>query len=194
MKKISLLILLSLFTTSLFSQEDAITSPVETFEEAPIEAPVELKEEAPEELVFDFSHLSEGEEESLEDLENQLKLNNKNYIMYQAFQYTSVAVVGLGLFMVILDAFVKTGSEYPFTPPVTDTRPNPTAVTTAFGNLSVAGAVVAVVGAAASIGFQFPYRKYRNNQFMLKNKIENLKKIEESESQLDNIINEVVVD
>ena len=99
--------------------------------------------------------------------------------MYKAFQYTSVTVAGIGLLLVILDAFIDTGSEYPFTPIPSDNNPDPSPVTTAFGNLSIAGAVVAVVGTGASIGFQFPYRKYRNQQYILEEKIRNLQEWEE---------------
>ena len=60
--------------------------------------------------------------------------------------------------------------------------------------ISIAGAVVAVVGTGASIGFQFPYRKYRNQQYILEEKIRNLQELEETQTGLEDLVKEVIVD
>lgn len=139
-------------------------------------------------------HRASGEEESIAGLRQQLEENKKDYILFKTLQYSSVAVTALGVLMVILDAFIDTGSEYPYTPPATKDNPEPAAVVTAFGNLSIAGAVVTAVGAGASVGFQFPYRKYRNRRYLLENRLRNLEKIEEIETGLEELIKEVVTD
>lgn len=163
--------------------------------DAPVsDAPVYIGQPTPEPEEFFPSDTETPSEETEESIRTKLDENRRNYITYKTLQYTSVGVAALGLLMVILDAFIETGSEYPYTPIPSESNPNPTAVTTAFGNLSIAGAVVTAVGAGASIGFQFPYRKYRNRQYILENRLHDLEKLNETETGLEEIIKEVIVD
>ena len=185
---------------------DTITSAADTsIETEKYDTNAVEKESVPDAPVYIDQPTSEPEEffpadsetpteETEESLRAKLDENRRNYITYKTLQYTSVGVAALGLLMVILDAFIETGSEYPYTPIPTESNPNPTAVTTAFGNLSIAGAVVTAVGAGASIGFQFPYRKYRNRQYILQNHLHDLEKLNETETGLEEIIKEVIVD
>lgn len=208
MKKNLFFLVLCILPFSVFSIHDESDTPTtaelsETTDsltetetgEVVVTAPVQTDAPVPEPEEFFFPDLSsENREETPESLRLQLEENTKNYIMYKTLQFTSVGITALGILMVILDAFIETGSEYPYTPIPTDDNPNPTAVTTAFGNLSISGAVVTAVGTAASIGFQFPYRKYRNRQYLLQNRIRNLEKIDEAETGLEEIIKEVITD
>lgn len=205
MKKWLILLFAAIATTTAAAQSDEeITAPVEPLQsnesegeeiqELAPEAPVVINERIDEEPEFDIPTPPEKAPETIEDLQLQLEKNTKTYKMYKAFQYTSVTVAGIGLLLVILDAFIDTGSEYPFTPIPSDNNPDPSPVTTAFGNLSIAGAVVAVVGTGASIGFQFPYRKYRNQQYILEEKIRNLQELEETQTGLEDLVKEVIVD
>lgn len=205
-RKIVLLLFAAIFTLSVSAQTESPAATEETAtdgkpdpvpeEETEVIAPVEIDEtlsvEPQEEFLF--SEFQKQEEETVESLQKALAANTKSFTMYKAFQYTSVTVAGIGLLLVILDAFIDTGSEYPFTPIPSDTNPDPSPVTTAFGNLSIAGAVVAVVGTGASIGFQFPYRKHRNQQYILEEKIRNLQELEETQTGLEDLIKEVIVD
>lgn len=205
MKKWLILLFTAIATTTAAAQSDEeITVPVEPLQsnesegeeiqELAPEAPVVINERIDEEPEFDIPAPPDKAPETIEDLQLQLEKNTKTYKMYKAFQYTSVTVAGIGLLLVILDAFIDTGSEYPFTPIPSDTNPDPSPVTTAFGNLSIAGAVVAVVGTGASIGFQFPYRKHRNQQYILEEKIRNLQELEETQTGLEDLVKEVIVD
>lgn len=171
-------------------KSDTDTSASETV----TDAPVYIEQPEPESREFFQPDTEIPTEETEESIRKKLDENRRYYITYKTLQYTSVGIAALGLLMVILDAFIETGSEYPYTPIPTETNPDPTAVTTAFGNLSIAGAVVTAVGAGASIGFQFPYRKYRNRQYILQNRLRDLEKLNETETGLENIIREVVVD
>ena len=205
-RKIVLLLFAAIFTLSVSAQTESPAATEETAtdgkpdpvpeEETEVIAPVEIDEtlsvEPQEEFLF--SEFQKQEEETVESLQKALAANTKSFTMYKAFQYTSVTVAGIGLLLVILDAFIDTGSEYPFTPIPSDTNPDPSPVTTAFGNLSIAGAVVAVVGTGASIGFQFPYRKHRNQQYILEEKIRNLQELEETQTGLEDLVKEVIVD
>ena len=190
-RKIVLLLFAAIFTLSVSAQTESPAATGETAadgkpdpvpeEKTEVIAPVEIDEtlsvEPQEEFLF--SEFQKQEEETVESLQKALAANTKSFTMYKAFQYTSVTVAGIGLLLVILDAFIDTGRS---------------PVTTAFGNLSIAGAVVAVVGTGASIGFQFPYRKYRNQQYILEEKIRNLQEWEETQTGLEDLIKEVIVD
>ena len=205
-RKIVLLLFAAIFTLSVSAQTESPAATGETAadgkpdpvpeEKTEVIAPVEIDEtlsvEPQEEFLF--SEFQKQEKETVESLQKALAANTKSFTMYKAFQYTSVTVAGIGVLLVILDAFIDTGSEYPFTPSPSDNNPDPSPVTTAFGNLSIAGAVVAVVGTGASIGFQFPYRKYRNQQYILEEKIRNLQEWEETQTGLEDLIKEVIVD
>ena len=195
MKKWLILLFTAIATTTAAAQSDEeITAPVEPLQsnesegeeiqELAPEAPVVINERIDEEPEFDIPAPPDKAPETIEDLQLQLEKNTKTYKMYKAFQYTSVTVAGIGLLLMILDAFIDTGSEYPFTPIPSDTNPD----------LSIAGAVVAVVGTGASIGFQFPYRKYRNQQYILEEKIRNLQELEETQTGLEDLVKEVIVD
>ena len=150
MKKWLILLFTAIATTTAAAQSDEeITAPVEPLQsnesegeeiqELAPEAPVVINERIDEEPEFDIPAPPDKAPETIEDLQLQLEKNTKTYKMYKAFQYTSVTVAGIGLLLVILDAFIDTGSEYPFTPIPSDNNPDPSPVTTAFGNLSIAG-------------------------------------------------------
>lgn len=176
------------------TKESENTSTETDLSETDISAPVQIEIPDTEPDEFFFPEISEESEETPESLRRKLEENKKNYIMYKTFQFTSVGITALGLLMVILDAFIETGSEYPYTPIPTDSNPNPSAVTTAFGNLSIAGAVVTVLGAGACVGFQFPYRKYRNHRYLLENRLQNLERLNETGNDPEEPVKEIVTD
>ena len=124
MKKWLILLFTAIATTTAAAQSDEeITAPVEPLQsnesegeeiqELAPEAPVVINERIDEEPEFDIPAPPDKAPETIEDLQLQLEKNTKTYKMYKAFQYTSVTVAGIGLLLVILDAFIDTGSEYP---------------------------------------------------------------------------------
>ena len=134
MKKWLILLFTAIATTTAAAQSDEeITAPVEPLQsnesegeeiqELAPEAPVVINERIDEEPEFDIPAPPDKAPETIEDLQLQLEKNTKTYKMYKAFQYTSVTVAGIGLLLVILDAFIDTGSEYPFTPIPSDPEP-----------------------------------------------------------------------
>ena len=174
-RKIVLLLFAAIFTLSVSAQTESPAATGETAadgkpdpvpeEKTEVIAPVEIDEtlsvEPQEEFLF--SEFQKQEKETVESLQKALAANTKSFTMYKAFQYTSVTVAGIGLLLVILDAFIDTGSEYPFTPIPSDNNPDPSPVTTAFGNLS-------------------------------EEKIRNLQEWEETQTGLEDLIKEVIVD